>query len=75
MGVTHGFAKNISGYVRTSSGNGLSGVTVRFDNGGGTDTTNSSGYSREVTYGWSGTVTPTTGKATVLSRYPEATAR
>jgi hypothetical protein len=30
-----------------------------FDNGGGTDTTNSSGYySREVTYGWSGTVTP-----------------
>ena len=52
--------KTISGYVRTSSGNGFSGVTVTFDNGGGTDTTNSSGYySREVTYGWSGTVTPT----------------
>ncbi len=52
--------KTISGYVRTSSGNGFSGVTVAFDNGGGTDTTNSSGYySREVTYGWSGTVTPT----------------
>jgi len=50
----------ISGYVRTSSGNGFSGVTVTFSNGGGTDTTNSSGYySRNVTYGWSGTVTPT----------------
>jgi hypothetical protein len=54
--------KTISGYVRTSSGNGFSGVTVRFDNGGGTDTTNSSGYySREVAYGWSGTVTPVRG--------------
>ena len=52
--------RTISGYVRTSSGNGISGVTVTFDNGGGTDTTNSSGYySRNVTYGWSGTVTPT----------------
>ena len=52
--------RTISGYVRTSSGNGFSGVTVTFGNGGGTDTTNSSGYySRNVTYGWSGTVTPT----------------
>jgi hypothetical protein len=51
--------RTISGYVRTSSGNAFSGVTITFDNGGGTDTTNSSGrYSREVTYGWSGTVTP-----------------
>jgi hypothetical protein len=52
----------ISGYVRTSSGNAFSGVTVTFGNGGGTDTTNSSGYySREVAYGWSGTVTPARG--------------
>ena len=52
--------RTISGYVRTSSGNGFSGVTVTFGNGGGTDTTNSSGYySRNVTSGWSGTVTPT----------------
>ena len=54
--------RTISGYVRTSSGNAFSGVTVTFNNGGGTDTTNSSGYySREVRYGWSGTVTPARG--------------
>jgi hypothetical protein len=30
-----------------------------FDNGGGTETTDSSGdYNREVIYGWGGTVTP-----------------
>ena len=51
--------RTISGYVRTSSGSELSGVTLTFSDGGGTGTTNSSGYySREVTYGWSGTVTP-----------------
>jgi hypothetical protein len=51
--------KTISGYIRTFSGNEFSGVTVTFDNGGGTETTDSSGYySREVTYGWSGRVTP-----------------
>ena len=49
----------ISGYVRTSSGNGLSGVTVTFNNGGSTETTDSSGYyNRKVNYGWGGTVTP-----------------
>ena len=54
--------RTISGYVRSSSGNAFSGVTVTFNNGGGTDTTNSSGYySREVRYGWSGTVTPARG--------------
>ena len=52
--------RNISGHILTLSGNRFSGVTVTFSNGGGTDTTNSSGYySRNVTYGWSGTVTPT----------------
>ena len=51
--------RTISGYIRTSSGSGFSGVSVVFDNGGGTGTTNSSGYySREVAYGWSGTATP-----------------
>lgn len=49
----------ISGYIRTLSGSEVSGVTVKFDNGGGAETTDSSGYyDREVTYGWSGTVTP-----------------
>ncbi|MFC1877855.1 carboxypeptidase-like regulatory domain-containing protein [Thermodesulfobacteriota bacterium] len=51
--------RTISGYIRTLSGNGFSGVTVTFDNGGGTEATDSSGYyNREVTYGWGGTVTP-----------------
>ncbi|MDX2447935.1 MAG: carboxypeptidase-like regulatory domain-containing protein [Desulfobacterales bacterium] len=60
IGVTHGFAKEkISGYVRTSSGNEISGVTVTFSNGEGSATTNSSGYySQQVKEGWSGTATP-----------------
>jgi hypothetical protein len=49
----------ISGYVRTSSGTGISGVTVTFSNNGGSATASSSGYfSNTVDYGWSGTVTP-----------------
>jgi len=49
----------ISGYIRTSSGVGINGVTVTFNNGGGTATTDSSGYySRTVSYGWSGSATP-----------------
>lgn len=51
--------RTISGYIRTMSGSGFDGVTVVFDNGGGTETTDSSGYYEgEVTYGWSGTITP-----------------
>jgi len=49
----------ISGYVGTSSETDLSGVTLTFSNNGGTATTNSSGvFSHAVSYGWSGTVTP-----------------
>ncbi len=49
----------ISGYVRTSSGSSISGVSLTFSNGGGSTTTSSSGYySKTVSYGWSGTVTP-----------------
>lgn len=49
----------LSGAVRTSGGQGLSGVLLAFTNGGGTATTDSSGaYSREVPTGWTGTVTP-----------------
>lgn len=49
----------ISGYVRDESGNGISGVTLTFNNGGGTDTTDNTGYySERVPYGWSGTATP-----------------
>jgi hypothetical protein len=51
--------KTISGYARTSTGSGIDGATITFSNGGGTDTTNSSGYyNHEVAYGWSGTATP-----------------
>ncbi|MBD3340453.1 MAG: T9SS type A sorting domain-containing protein [Candidatus Lokiarchaeota archaeon] len=49
----------ISGYVRTSDGTGISDVRMSFSNGGGSTTTNSSGYySHSVEYGWSGMVTP-----------------
>ena len=51
--------RTISGYILTLSGDGFSGVTVTFNNGGGTEITDSSGYyHRNVTYGWGGTVTP-----------------
>ena len=50
---------SISGYVRDGSGNGINGVTVTFSNTGGTTTTNSTGYySQSVSYGYSGTATP-----------------
>jgi hypothetical protein len=49
----------ISGYIRDSSNNGISAVTLVANNGGGSVTTDSSGsYSITVSYGWSGTVTP-----------------
>jgi Zn-dependent metalloprotease len=50
---------NVSGYVRDSSGNPISGITVTFSNNLGAATTNASGYyQRKVYSGWSGTVTP-----------------
>ncbi len=49
----------ISGYIDTYADDGVAGVEVLANNGGGTDTTGSNGY-YEVTvpYGWSGTLTP-----------------
>jgi hypothetical protein len=56
-GIVH--TRAISGYIRILSGSGLSGVSVTCDNGGGTGTTDNSGYySCEVIYGWDGTATP-----------------
>jgi len=50
----------ISGTVATSGGAGVQGVTITFSGGEGTTSTDSSGnYSRSVTFGWSGTATPT----------------
>ena len=49
----------ISGYVRTSNVSGIGDVLLTFSNGGGSATTNSSGYySNTVEYGWSGLVIP-----------------
>ncbi|UCC41258.1 MAG: hypothetical protein JSV96_07500 [Candidatus Aminicenantes bacterium] len=49
----------ISGTVATSGGAGIQGVTITFSGGAGTATTDSDGdYSQSVTFGWSGTATP-----------------
>ncbi|MHC4413255.1 MAG: BACON domain-containing protein, partial [Planctomycetota bacterium] len=53
------YQPTISGYVKDGSGGSIEGVSVSADNGGGSDTTDATGY-YEITipYGWSGTVTP-----------------
>ena len=49
----------ISGYVKTSGAIGINGVNMTFSNNGGSTTTNNDGYyNKVVSYGWSGTVTP-----------------
>jgi M6 family metalloprotease-like protein/uncharacterized repeat protein (TIGR02543 family) len=49
----------ISGTVATSGGVGVQGVTITFSGGAGTASTDSDGdYSHSVTFGWSGTATP-----------------
>jgi beta-lactam-binding protein with PASTA domain len=49
---------SITGYVENVLGAPVEGVTVTADNGGGTDTTDSSGYYEVwVSYDWSGNVT------------------
>ncbi|MHC4212528.1 MAG: FG-GAP-like repeat-containing protein [Planctomycetota bacterium] len=49
----------ISGYVRDGGGSGISGVAVNADIGGGSDTTDATGYYEIVVpYGWSGTIIP-----------------
>jgi len=49
----------ISGFVRTDGGEGMEGVTITFDTGGGEATTASDGsYSHTVKEGWSGIATP-----------------
>lgn len=51
--------RTLSGTVMQNDGTGIPGVTMNFSNEGGTAITDSNGeYSMEVTYGWSGTVTP-----------------
>ncbi|MHC4643048.1 MAG: Kelch repeat-containing protein [Planctomycetota bacterium] len=53
------FQPRISGYVRDTSGAGISEVLVSANNGAGSYVTDSDGYYEVVvTYRWSGTVTP-----------------
>lgn len=60
IGVTHSFAKTISGHVRNSIGSGMNGVTLSFSNNIGSTITDSSGYYIQgIPNSWSGTVTPT----------------
>ncbi|MCJ7674647.1 MAG: hypothetical protein MUO33_05785, partial [Sedimentisphaerales bacterium] len=50
---------DICGYIWTFSGSGIAGVTLTFSNGGGSATTDNSGYySKMVPSAWSGVVTP-----------------
>jgi len=52
-------AVTISGIITDDDGNGVQGVVITFDNGGGTTETNSNGYySKSVGYGYTGTATP-----------------
>jgi len=49
----------VTGTISDSTGNGIVGVTVNLSNGGGTVTTDSSGFFfNTVPVGWSGTITP-----------------
>ncbi len=53
----------ISGEVKTSAGTAVEGVTVTFSNSDGTATSDANGrYTKTVSYGWSGTATPTKTK-------------
>ena len=62
IGVTHSFAKTISGHIRNSTGSGINGVTLSFSNNVGSTITESSGYYiRGIPNGWSGTATPSKG--------------
>jgi len=49
----------ISGYVNDLQNSGISGVAIRFSKNGGKTTTDSAGfYTKKLSSGWSGTVTP-----------------
>jgi sugar lactone lactonase YvrE len=49
----------VSGSVSDSNNTGISGVTMTFSNSGGTTSTDETGfYSKSVSSGWSGTLTP-----------------
>ena len=50
---------SISGYVRSANGSGISDVRLTFNNGGGSTTTDNSGYyTKRLREGWSGIAIP-----------------
>ncbi len=58
-GMPQQVSYSISGYVKDSGNAGMSGVTMTFNNSGGTATTDSSGfYSKTFTAAWTGIATP-----------------
>ncbi|MHC4296113.1 MAG: C25 family cysteine peptidase [Planctomycetota bacterium] len=66
--------QTISGYVRAYDGSGISQVTVSADNGGGSDSTDSSGYYQlTIPYGWSGRVMPARGEYMFTPAYRDYT--
>jgi|GEM_PF-1883226 len=53
------FRPVISGYIKNNVGTAIAGVSVSSNNGGGSDTTDASGYYEVIVpYDWPGTVTP-----------------
>jgi hypothetical protein len=58
VGYRGGNRVTISGAVRHSKGTGIPGVTLTFTPGGTVKTDDNGDYSNAVTFGWSGTVTP-----------------
>lgn len=58
-GISDPVSYTISGYVRDAGNTGISGVTMAFSNNGGTVPADTSGfYSKTVSSGWTGLVTP-----------------
>ena len=58
VGYRGGNRVTISGAVRHSNGAGIPNVTLTFTPGGTVKTDDNGDYSKAVTFGWSGTVTP-----------------
>ena len=61
LGIDTGTGVLISGYVRDSANQGISGVTLTFAGAGSVITNNAGHYEKSMASGWSGTITPSKG--------------
>ena len=59
FGASRTIAKEISGYIKTSSGSGIQDVIITFEDIGSTTTRADGYYSKGIPNGWNGTATPT----------------